>query len=62
MAIRKKGSIKSKLVKIKSKNMWVCNSCKEKSTTEISQEGIQPSPKCPKCGDAMTLIGFCGTE
>lgn len=62
MAMRKKGSTKTKLAKVNPKNMWKCKKCKESATTETSQGAIQDSPLCPKCKENMVLVGLCGTD
>lgn len=58
MAIRKRGSIKSKLTKLTPKNIWSCTRCRETASTDAKETGLNISPKCPKCGQAMMLVGL----
>lgn len=62
MAIRKKGSIKSTPKKLKTKNLWKCEKCNTSLTKDHTQDGLQPSPKCEKCGEGMVLIGLGASE
>ena len=56
--IRKKGTTKSKMVKVNPSNVWECKSCKESAVSKYAQAGLQTNPKCPKCGHPMGLVGI----